>query len=388
MKVWQFDPAQMTAYYNYALCDALSGAGADVTYFTSRYIYDDVIVPDTFTTEYIYFRGMDSPIVRRSAWLRKLLRGLTYPLGHFEAVRRAKQAHPEIVHLQWSRLPRFDKPFIGAMRRQGAKIVHTVHDVVPLFEHPSNRHRIGEIYGLCDALIVHAEANRAELLEVFPELDPDRVAVIPMVSPQHVFVEPSTDRFSVRKDMFDSLTLNSKSLVLLFLGNLKRYKGLDLLFDAFEQVAQVRDDISLVVAGKVDDGSALSTIGEASRTKGLVVVRAGYIPTSEVWKYFCAADIAIFPYRHIYQSAAVVTAMGYGLPIIATAVGALPETIDWNGWVVPATADALAQAIMEAAARRDELPAMGQRSLDLIRTRHAPGVVGERLMSVYRALLN
>jgi glycosyltransferase involved in cell wall biosynthesis len=384
MKVWQFDPAQITTYYNYAVCDALARAGAEVTYFTSHYIYDDVIVPDNFDTEYLYFRGLNNGLIRRSGRLRKVLRGAAYPLGHLETLMRARRSKPDIVHLQWSRLPRFDKPLIKSIQAQGTKVVHTVHDIVPLFEHPKAAEAIGGIYAMCDALIVHAEVNRRELTDKFPKLNPARISVIPHVSLQRVFPVPQQNaREEARRYVSSMLKLPAEAILFVLFGNLKAYKGIDLLLEAFKEANKHVADVHLLLAGKVDDSLKIQT----DRFEHIHLL-SGYIPTSDMWKILMGVDVAVFPYRQITQSGALITAMGFGLPVIATNVGALPETIDSNGWVVLPNANDLTAAIIEAAERRAGLPNMGLRSLELIESRHAPEIVGKRFIDLYRQVLD
>jgi len=53
-----------------------------------------------------------------------------------------------------------------------------------------------------------------------------------------------------------------------------------------------------------------------------------YVPMSEVSKYFIAADVAALPYRYFdAQSGVGSIALAFGLPMIVSKVGGLPELV-------------------------------------------------------------
>ena len=57
------------------------------------------------------------------------------------------------------------------------------------------------------------------------------------------------------------------------------------------------------------------------------MVRAEFIPDSEIEVYFKAADVAVLPYTEIFQSGILFMAYAFGLPVIASDVGSFAEDI-------------------------------------------------------------
>jgi glycosyltransferase involved in cell wall biosynthesis len=136
--------------------------------------------------------------------------------------------------------------------------------------------------------------------------------------------------------------------VLLFFGNIRRYKGLPVLLRALPRVL-ARRRCKLLVVGEFyhqeDETKAL--IRELGLGDHLVLVDR-YVPNEEVALYFSAADLVVLPYRSASQSAIVQIAYAFQRPVVATAVGGLPEVVDHEvtGLLAPPDdPEALADAI-------------------------------------------
>jgi glycosyltransferase involved in cell wall biosynthesis len=379
MQIAQLDPAQITAYYNLGVCEALTGAGHRVTYFASPFIYSDVVYPGGVDVQHLYFRGLGGRWMSRIGKVRQILRGLSYPLGHRAVLAALKRERPDVLHIQWSRLPRFDLPFITRVQALSIPVVHTVHDVVPLYEKQANP-LLGQIFAQADALVIHAEANRAELMKTFPDISPERVHLVPMILHQDQFQPFDVTQARARR----ALGVSEDAPVALFFGSIRHYKGIDTLRDAWRRVAERLPEARLIVAGAPDE-TLRSVLDDLAALPG-VAVSAGYIPAEDAWKYHHAADVIVYPYRHIYQSAALSSGLSAGRAVIVTDVGGLPEMVDGNGWVVPSeNAGALAEAIVAALSDRSALVAMGARSRELALAACGPQVVAAALESVYKA---
>ncbi len=382
LTVWQFDPAQLTPYYNLALCAALADAGCHVRYIASDYLYDHYLpIPTNIEVDYLYFKGLNHKWLLRFPRLRRVLRGISYPLGHRQFLKKLRQTPPDIVHIQWSRLPRFDYPLIQAIQKQGIPVVHTVHDVVPVFD-PNSATGLERIYTTVDHLIVHTEANKTDLLARFPMVDAAHVSIVPLIRDK-LSLPPDATASMARK----KLNLPETAPVLLFFGSIRHNKGLDILATAFPRIQQHYPDAQLLIAGRPETAAEIALL-EALRSQTGILIRDVFIPYHEMWLYHLAADVVVFPYRHIYQSAALITAMGFGCPVVVTNVGGLPETIDGNGKIVPPEdSSALAEAILEMLRDKSQLFHMGQKSRELVATHHDNTPIANLLINIYKARL-
>lgn len=129
--------------------------------------------------------------------------------------------------------------------------------------------------------------------------------------------------------------LSSNKVIFLYLGVLKKQKGLSELLDA---VAQLREQFAcraqLLIAGTVFDFDIEREI--ASRGIENVVQYVGWVGPDERDDLFKKANVSVLPSYYEGLPMSVLEAMAAGLPCIATPVGAIPEVIvsDLNGILV------------------------------------------------------
>jgi glycosyltransferase involved in cell wall biosynthesis len=167
-------------------------------------------------------------------------------------------------------------------------------------------------------------------------LDPTQVSVLPNPAPELPAI-PSRD------ELRHELQLDGR--VLAFAGRLGPQKALGM---ALEAVAAV-PDVTLVIAGDGPDRAALERqareLGLETRVRFL-----GSVSREQVLRLFRAADASVLSSAWENFPHTLVEALAVGCPVIATAVGGVPEVIreGENGLLVPAN-DVLALA---AAIRR------------------------------------
>ncbi|HET9461406.1 MAG TPA: glycosyltransferase family 4 protein [Gaiellaceae bacterium] len=154
-------------------------------------------------------------------------------------------------------------------------------------------------------------------------LDPDRVSVLPNPAP---VVPMLPDRAALRGE----LELDGR--VLAFAGRLGPQKSLDV---ALEAVAAV-PDVTLVVAG---DGPHRRSLERQAVERGIEArVRfLGSVSREDVLRLFRAADASVLSSAWENFPHTVVEALAVGCPVIATAVGGVPEVVrdGENGLLVP-----------------------------------------------------
>lgn len=110
----------------------------------------------------------------------------------------------------------------------------------------------------------------------------------------------------------------------LFFGRIEKYKGLDILAKAYKNLQKAYTNISLTVIGNGDFSDYEGIY------KGLTNVKIinRWIKDEEVESIFQGENIVnICPYKDATQSGVILVAYEYGIPVIATDTGGLPEQV-------------------------------------------------------------
>ncbi len=123
-----------------------------------------------------------------------------------------------------------------------------------------------------------------------------------------------------------------KQVQLLFVGRMIAYKGLDTLAAVLRRIAH-RDDWHLRIAGK---GPALTQQALDKLTMPQVeIVSQRWMSHEQIDNLFQGSDVLLAPYSEATQSGVVADAMAWGVPVVATPVGALREQLGDGaaGWL-------------------------------------------------------
>jgi glycosyltransferase involved in cell wall biosynthesis len=166
-------------------------------------------------------------------------------------------------------------------------------------------------------------------------------------------VHPLYDNFGVSKtkeEALDSLKLDKSFNYMLFFGIIRKYKGLDILLEAFADERLQNQNLKLIVAGEFyeDEKPYLDLIDKYNLSES-VILATNFIPDDEVVDYFCAADIIVQPYRNATQSGVTQIAYHFEKPMLVTDVGGLKEIVPHNkvGYVCRPTSGSVIDAILD-----------------------------------------
>jgi glycosyltransferase involved in cell wall biosynthesis len=127
------------------------------------------------------------------------------------------------------------------------------------------------------------------------------------------------------------------------IGRLTRQKGWDVLCEAAEKVRRKRPDIVFVVIGDGEERSRLASLPSCTNVRFF-----GYRRSAS--SLLSAFALLAVPSRYESFGRSAVEAMLAGVPVVASAVQALPEVLDDDAVLVPPEdADALATAVLALA---------------------------------------
>ena len=264
----------------------------------------------------------------------------------------------DVLHAQWWSLPLFPIYVVicGLFMLRKKPVVLTVHNVLPHETSPLFRFLSGILFRLADQFIVHTKKNRAQLITHYG-IAQERITVIAHGG-LSLFAPSNTGN---NTDYRKELGFDDDHMIILLFGAIRHYKGIDTLLEAFSLVRKKKPESRLLIAGKL--WMDWSPYLEQIKTLGLsdsVFPKFGYIPTSEVHRYFEIADLVTLPYHHFdSQSGAGAAAVSFHKPLIVSDVGGLPDLVCDRRYVVsPNCPKALGEAILHALTTPGELEKM------------------------------
>lgn len=242
------------------------------------------------------------------------------------AIKRAQLTGAQILHLStiphvtfalWSR----------KLKKAGLRLVATAHDVrrsQGLICYPYEIEQLKRLYRACDALFVHSEYQKKDLID-FAGVSEDKIHIVPHGPSYHG--PPQGDKMTLRKRY--GVPLDKQ--VALFFGDIRPDKNLDLFLQA---MVPYKDRLFLVVAGQAKRGTSISQLKSLANELGLhedvhVKWMTYYIPYEEVPNLFTLADWLALPYSRSFtsQSGVLNIAIPYNLPVLASDLPTIGEPV-------------------------------------------------------------
>ena len=241
---------------------------------------------------------------------------ISYNKSWNRIIRYSLEEKVDIVHVQWYVFSPMDWYYHQKLRKNGIKVVTTIHDLLPFNKKIYDFFFHKKIYMHSDAVITQAQMNKEILIKKFC-VDEEKIIYIP-----HGHYMEFADSAS-RNESREILNLSFGSSIILFFGQIKKVKGVDVLIKAMREVVDKHPDALCIIAGKVwkDDFSTYQEIIDELNLKDNIRADIRFIDDDEIKYYFNAADIVALPYLQIYQSGVVLLAYAYEKPVVATSEG-------------------------------------------------------------------
>ena len=269
------------------------------------------------------------------------------PLNWIKVGNRLRKEKPDIIVVRFW-LPLMG-PALGTILRRVRKNKHTkiiciADNVIPHEKRPGDKPFTRYFLKSCDAFITMSEKVMKDLRLFQP------------AKPAVYLPHPLYDNFGdivPKQEARKHLGLPENERIVLFFGFIRKYKGLDLLFDAlnhFKNSKSRNTEFKVLVAGEFyeDEKPYMEQI-ERLGLKDLLYLRTNFIPDSEVRYYLSAADVVIQPYRSATQSGVTPLAYHFEKPMIVTNVGGLSSMVPHRqvGLVTEPEPQAIVNAILE-----------------------------------------
>lgn len=261
---------------------------------------------------------------------------------------RLAEYQPDLVVFQWWH-PFFGFAYSGvlrSLRRAGSSptVFLLCHNVMP-HERPvvpgawtAFHKTTAHVFARVDGFLVHS-ASLAQQVRGFRPLGVVREVFHPIYD---LYAEMDEAPVPARGE--------ARTPHILFFGNVRRYKGLDVLIRSLA-LAQGQLDFRATIAGEFYvDPQPFRRMARESGIDARLTWCDRYVPNEEVPALFRSADLVVLPYTDATQSGVAPLAYQFGVPVIATNVGGLSQVVEdgVSGRLVPpGNPSALAAAIVD-----------------------------------------
>lgn len=389
MRIVCFGPGPMfkggISNYNTSLAKAFDKMGVEthIVSWTQQY---PAIIPREFID-----KKSKTDLLNGTNIQVKYITNYNNPLSWKATIEYIKNLSPDKVIFQWSiALQGFPLSYIARKLKQNTNIevIFDLHFVIQKEHSALDKFFTKLALKHATTYIAHAYKTVDELKEVLPnkqfevnetgKRSKTAHTVIKLFHPVYDLFQPDSN-FDINQFKKEN---NIKKHAFLFFGFIRKYKGLHYAIEAFNKVAQQRDDVSLLICGESfwntldsnkfstklknflfsaakklfvkqqdneKDYNPLALIEKYNLQDSTMVVNE-FIPNEDVNKYFQVADCGVLFYEYATPSGVESLNYNFKLPILATAVGHFPETIKdgFNGYLAkPEDVNSMAEAILK-----------------------------------------
>lgn len=276
-----------------------------------------------------------------------------WPLSYWTTAQKIKKWQPDLLVMRYW-LP-FFAPALGLIakwvRSEQTKVISIVDNAIPHEKRPGDELLSRFFFKQNDGLMVMSGQVAKDLKKLHP-----KASFRQRPHPVYDHFGQKMPKTAAR----EKLQIPPGKKVVLFFGLVRKYKGLDLLIEAFKHLSE---DYYLLIAGEVygDETFYHQALKEAKLdTKDRCGTHFRYISDQEVPSFFGAADLIALPYRSATQSGILAVCLHFDLPVVITDVGGLKEMVApyGIGKVVDAPKAALLQTAIQTFFDQNEGAAM------------------------------
>lgn len=353
-------------YYDYGLAYGLGANDIEVLYYTC----DKINRRD--------FPNVSTKITFNKLWDTNFIcKVFRYLKGHIQSFRDARKEEVKIVHLHFFTFRIIDYLVLILARLMNFMIIVTIHDV-NAFDKKANQAIEKKCYKLIDGIIVHNQSS-------YNDLKKKNVQIKNITIISHGNYRPFIEVPSLKRKETD--------FSLLFFGQIKKVKGVDILLKAMKIVKERGyTNIRLKVAGKAWKSDLNYYIG-LIKDLGIqeqVKTDFRYIPDSQVASFYINADLVILPYIEIYQSGVILLTMSYGRPVLCSNLDAFKEIVTngQTGFLFENKDEMdLADKIINIYEHQEALIPVINRASILMDTQYDWVNIGEKTKDFYKSIL-
>lgn len=336
----------------------LRNQGHEVKLITGKWTYD-----------------LDDPDIYQINFIRK--RFFWYPQFNLEVMKFLRSHHFDIVH---GNGPKSTLPIVLSRKK---RFISTIHDLGPFETQfsliPFEKFLIKLTVNKATYLTTCSDIVRRQIKSYFPNRNLS--TIFNLYSAIEDKYKPCVSQAKALKQ-----ELGIEGPVLLYIGRIAHYKGVDDIIKAYKIAKREIPELNLVMGGKPD--FATEAKYEQWKINYSDIHFAGFLSPEEIPIYYTMGDIFV-TYSHASEGFGLtpIEAIACGTPVIASSLPAYREVLQDNAiFVPPKQPSLLANKIIELLKHDNKRLNLIDKAKTFI-SRYSWEAVGKRLEEVYQHFL-
>ncbi|MFW6016272.1 MAG: glycosyltransferase family 4 protein [bacterium] len=160
-----------------------------------------------------------------------------------------------------------------------------------------------------DGIITPSYSIKEQLINKHPQVKSKRIIVTPFGDWSQLV--PNEVDF---KDSRLSLNIPNNDFLIIWIGGIRPYKGLETLIQSFKKLPN--NNIRLIIGGIIFDSNYEAKIQKLTNKDSRIIIHSGFIPNEKLQIYYNAANLAVFPFKKITNSGSVRLALHFDCPVL------------------------------------------------------------------------
>lgn len=284
--------------------------------------------------------------------------------------------------------------FIKVLKLLNKKIVWTMHNKVQHNAKVSflSRSLLKFIAKNSDKIFIHSNESR-DVLYNYTKSDDIMKKLVYMEHPNYIDVYPGTTQ-----DMRKQLDIKKEDLVLLFVGQVRPYKNIEVLIKAFEDLNYY--NVKLIIAGKPINEDYKLELHERLKDNKNIIPIFQFVDDDQLIELLNTSNIVVLPYdiESSLNSGTIFLSFSNNKTVISSCIGTIKDLEDEDFYFtyeydtdlnhISNLKNVIKKVYKVFSNDETVLHKMGQQAFKYVENNNNAVIIAQKLSNIYSSLLN